>query len=355
MIESWQALVKETAARGGRLVIRGAGTKSRMGEFETCAELPVLETRGYDGIVSYEPEELVITVRCGTPLAEVEGQMRAAGQMLAFEAPFGRREGGGATIGGVVASGLSGPRRPWAGAVRDFILGVKLIDGKGDHLHFGGQVMKNVAGFDVSRLQCGAWGTLGLITEVSFKCLPLPKAETTLRFEMDADTFLARCGQWASQPLPLSGAAWVDGVARIRLSGTEAAVRSATEKLGGEAVDEEAWWAQLKDQRLPWFEEPGEALWRLSVRSTAPLYEGQPGLIDWAGAQRYVKVPTAQHAQVRAWARQHGGHATLLCDGAHGVPRFHPLDAPVLAIHQRLKKTFDPYNVFNVGRMAPDF
>jgi glycolate oxidase FAD binding subunit len=349
MIDAWQNQIKEASARGAKLTLRGAGTKEGMGEFESTAGVPVLDTRAYAGVVAYEPDELVITVRCGTPLAGVEATMRAANQMLAFEAPFAAQ---GATMGGVVASGLSGPRRPWAGAVRDFVLGVKLIDGKGDHHAFGGQVMKNVAGFDVSRLQCGAWGTLGLLTEMSFKCLPLPKAQTTLRFEIDATTFLKHCAGWASQPLPISGAAWVDGIARVRLSGAEAAVKSAQAKLGGESHDDDAWWVQLKDMHLPWFTQSGEALWRLSVKSTAPLRDNENVLIDWAGAQRFVRVPPAQHESLRKWASEQGGHATLLCQQAHGVPRFQPITPALAAIQTRLKTTFDPYNIFNVGRMG---
>jgi glycolate oxidase FAD binding subunit len=201
-------------------------------------------------------------------------------------------------------------------------------------------------------LQCGAWGTLGLLTEVSFKCLPLAKAQTTLHLEMDASTFLAQCGRWAAQPLPISGAAWLDGVARVRLSGAEAAVRSARVTLGGESFDDDPWWEALKDMQLAFFSQAGDALWRLSVRSTSPIRNHNAGLIDWAGAQRFVRVPTAQHEALRAWAREQGGHATLLCQQAHGVPRFHPLDGTLMGLHQRLKNTFDPYHVFNAGRMG---
>jgi glycolate oxidase FAD binding subunit len=351
MIEQWQAQIKEASARGQKLVLRGSGTKDGMGEFESAASGVPFATRDYAGIIAYEPNELVISVKCGTPLSDVEKTMREAGQMLSFEAPYAQA---GATMGGVVASGLSGPRRPYVGAVRDFVLGVKLIDGKGDHLAFGGQVMKNVAGFDVSRLQCGAWGTLGLITEMSFKCLPLPKAEITLVFEMAANEALEKMNAWAALPLPLSGACWVDGVLRVRLSGAQAAVKSAKEKLGGQARDDATFWADLRDQRLPFFARGDAPLWRFSVRSTAPLRDDNT-LLDWGGAQRYARVPVTQHEGLRAWCAQHGGHATLLCQGAHQVARFHPLPAPLLAIHQRLKAQFDPYNIFNIGRMHADF
>jgi glycolate oxidase FAD binding subunit len=346
MIEAWQARIKEAAARKTPLQLRGSGTKEGMGEI---VQGEVFDTRAYAGVVAYEPSELVITVRCGTPLAEVEKTMHEAGQMLAFEAPYAKF---GATIGGAFASGLSGPRRPYAGAVRDFVLGAEIIDGKGDYLRFGGQVMKNVAGFDVSRLQCGAWGTLGLVTQVSFKCLPLPKAQTTLRMEIPAAQFLSNCAKWASLPLPISAAAWSDGVARVRLSGAQAAVKSATEKLGGERADDDQWWADLRDQRLPFFTQPSaDALWRLSVKATAPL-EAQPAqLIDWSGAQRYVRAPAAQSQAVRACAEANGGHATLISKDVPGVQCFHPMQPALLAMHQRMKTTFDPYGIFNVGRL----
>jgi glycolate oxidase FAD binding subunit len=350
MIETWQARIKEAAARKAPLQLRGGGSKDGMGE---VVQGEVFDTRAYAGVVAYEPSELVITVCCGTPLAEVEKTMHDAGQMLAFEAPYAKH---GATIGGAFASGLSGPRRPYSGAVRDFVLGAEIIDGKGDYLRFGGQVMKNVAGFDVSRLQCGAWGTLGLVTQVSFKCLPLPKAQTTLRMDLTAAQFMSHCAKWASLPLPISGAAWMEGVARVRLSGAQAAVKSATEKLGGESVDDDHWWADLRDQRLPFFTQPtNDALWRLSVKATAPLDSHPPQIIDWSGAQRFVKSPAAQSQQIRALAEANGGHATLLSKNLSGVPRFHPMQPSVLAIHQRMKSTFDPYGIFNVGRLHADF
>jgi glycolate oxidase FAD binding subunit len=350
MIEAWQARIKEAAARKAPLQLRGGGTKEGIGE---VVQGEAFDTRAYAGIVAYEPSELVITARCGTPLADVEKTMHEAGQMLAFEAPHAKF---GATIGGAFASGMSGPRRPYAGAVRDFVLGAEIIDGKGDYLRFGGQVMKNVAGFDVSRLQCGAWGTLGLVTQVSFKCLPLPKAQTTLRLQIPAAQFLEHCAKWASLPLPISGAAWVDGVARVRLSGAEAAVKSATEKLGGERVDDDQWWADLRDQRLPFFTAAhDDPLWRLSVKSTSPLAipaaHNAEQLLDWSGAQRFVRAPAAQFQALRTWAETNGGHAQLLSASVAGVPRFQPMQPAVLAIHQRMKTNFDPYGIFNVGRL----
>ena len=350
MIDNWQARIKEAAARKAPLELRGGATKSSMGE---VVQGDVIDTRAYSGVVAYEPNELVITARCGTPLSDVENLMRDAGQMLAFEAPYARF---GATIGGVVAAGLSGPRRPYAGAVRDFVLGVKIIDGKGDALAFGGQVMKNVAGFDVSRLQCGAWGTLGLITEVSFKCLPLPKAQTTLQLELTAAQFLQKSAVWASQPLPISGAAWLDGVARVRLSGAAAAVKSAAEKLGGTQADESAWWADLRNQRLPFFSQANaDPLWRFSVKASSPLEidgaQSTPQLLDWSGAQRFVRASALHSDRLRTWAQAQGGHAQRLGQDSHPVSKFHPMQPAVLAIHRRMKTTFDPYGIFNIGRL----
>ena len=353
MIETWQAQIKEAAARKTPLQLSGGGTKDQLGEIVQGQRF---DTRAHAGIVAYEPNELVMTARCGTPLAEVEKTMAEAGQMLAFEAPYARD---GATIGGAFASGLSGPRRPYVGAVRDFVLGAEIIDGKGDYLRFGGQVMKNVAGFDVSRLQCGAWGTLGLVTQVSFKCLPLPKAQATLRMQLSADQFLERCATWASAPLPISGAAWVDGVARVRLSGAHAAVKSATEKLGGEQANDDAWWADLRDQRLPFFNATESVvLWRLSVKATSPFetpfaqHGGQ--LLDWSGAQRFVRTSQGQSKSVRAWAEKNGGHAQVIGNAERGVTRFHLIQPALLTIHQRMKTTFDPYGIFNVGRLIAE-
>jgi glycolate oxidase FAD binding subunit len=343
MIEAWQAQIKEAAARGT--------PQSCKDHFAQMLRGDVLDTRAHAGIVNYEPNELVITVRAGTPLADVEKSMHDAGQMLAFEAPY---FGGTPTIGGMVAAGLSGPRRPYVGAVRDFVLGVNIIDGKGDAVRFGGQVMKNVAGFDVSRLQTGAWGTLGLITEVSFKCLPVPKAETTLRFEMDAQAAIKNMNSWGGQALPLSAACWLDGLLWLRLSGAVAAVEAAKAKLGGSATESHAMWTALRDHALPFFTKQGDPLWRLSVKSTAALTEGEQ-LIDWGGAQRYLRAPLERAGALRAWAAEQGGHATLLQGASATVPCFHPLPPTVAAIHKRLKANFDPYNIFNIGRMSTEF
>jgi glycolate oxidase FAD binding subunit len=220
-MDRWLAELRErvTAAHNERrpLRLRGAGTKDFYAEEGNASAAGILDLSPYRGIVDYEPSELVITARCGTPLSDIESALAERGQFLAFEPPsFG---GADPTIGGVIAAGLSGPRRVYAGAARDFVLGTTLLDARGEVMHFGGQVMKNVAGFDVSRLLCGSLGILGIITEVSLKVLPRPRCEETLRFELPAAEAVAAFNRWSGQPLPISGAAWCDGIAWLRLSG----------------------------------------------------------------------------------------------------------------------------------------
>ncbi|HEX6832099.1 MAG TPA: glycolate oxidase subunit GlcE [Rudaea sp.] len=329
--------------------IRGAGTKDFYGE--RC-DGDVLDTRAHKGILSYEPSELVITARCGTPLSQIEHALAEKDQFLAFEPP---RFGGDPTIGGVVAAGLSGPRRATAGAVRDFVLGAGLLDADGHELRFGGQVMKNVAGFDISRLLCGSLGILGLITDVSIKVLPRPRAQATLRFPMDATKAVEQFNRWSAQPLPISATFWHDGIAHVRLSGAVSAVRAASASLGGEVLDETAagaLWDGVRDQTHPAFKIA--PLWRVSLPSTAALE--LPGLvaIEWAGALRWF-AGDLPAAQVRAAAAQAGGSAMLWrAERPRAAPMFHPLDAANLELHRRLKHQFDPGRVFNPGRLIED-
>jgi glycolate oxidase FAD binding subunit len=329
------------------LHFRGAGTKDFYGE---SLRGEIVETRRHSGIVDYEPSELVITSRCGTPLSEIDRALDEHGQFLAFEAP---RFGGDPTIGGVVAAGLAGPRRATSGSVRDFMLGANLMDASGTVLRFGGQVMKNVAGFDVSRLLCGSLGILGLITDVSLKVLPKPRAEKTLRFEMDAASALDKFNRWSAQPLPISATAWHEGHAYLRLSGAPSAVTSAHSSLGGETVDDVAasrWWNSLRDQTHDLF--ASAPLWRLSLPSTAAFDAPGIVLIEWAGAQRWL-ASDASAADIRAKAAHVGGTATLW-RGERVTTMFHPLAEANLMLHQHLKRQFDPNGIFNRGRLIAD-
>lgn len=340
------ARIRAAAQAGQPLRLRGGGTKDWYGG---ALAGDVLDTRAYTGVVSYEPTELVITARCGTPLAEIEALLATHNQMLAFEPP---RFGLDSTIGGVVASALSGPRRATAGAVRDFVLGAVLMDGRGEALRFGGQVMKNVAGYDVSRLLAGSLGTLGLILELSLKVLPRPVCEASLRFAMSEIDALTRLNQWAGQPLPLSASCWHDGVLTIRLSGAEAAVGAARRALGGdEVIDAAAFWTALRDQTHGFFD--GDTVWRLSVPSAASaIIVGGEQLIEWGGAQRWLKLGDGGDADaIRRTVAAAGGHATRYRSNDKRIPVFHPQAAAVAAIHHRLKAWFDPAGIFNPGRL----
>lgn len=349
ILELFRARILAASREGTPLLLRGGGSKDWYGQHVAG---DVFDTRAYAGVVDYEPTELVITARCGTPLAEIEALLAQQGQMLAFEPP---RFGAASTIGGVVASGLSGPRRAAAGAVRDFVLGAQLMDGRGELLSFGGQVMKNVAGYDVSRLLAGSLGTLGLITQVSLKVLPLPLREATIRFEMDEIAALDRMNEWAGQPLPISATCWHDGLLTVRLSGAQAALKAALLRLGGDALaNGEAFWNGLRDQQREFFTAPGE-LWRLSVPSgaSALVLRGEQ-LIEWGGAQRWLKVEQGVADDIRRVAAAAGGHATRYRAGAGlgaGSGAIHPLAPPVARIHQRLQAAFDPAGIFNRGRM----
>jgi glycolate oxidase FAD binding subunit len=339
--------IRAASAASTPLRLRGGGTKDWYGQ---ALDGEVLDTRANSGVISYEPTELVITARCGTPLAEIETLLAQHHQMLAFEPP---RFGPESTIGGVVASALSGPRRTSAGAVRDFVLGAVLMDGRGEVLRFGGQVMKNVAGYDVSRLLAGSLGTLGLILEVSLKVLPVPLREASLRFEMAEIDALARLNEWAGQPLPISASCWHRGVLTLRLSGADAAVEAAQRRLGGQPIadaDASNFWASLRDQTHAYFN--GGSLWRMSVPShaSAIILRGEQ-LIEWGGSQRWLKVDDADADSIRRTVAASGGHATLFRGGDKGVGVFHPLAPAIAKIHERLKQSFDPAGIFNPGRM----
>ena len=351
--------IRAAAAAGTPLRLRGGGSKDFYGEPATGEDLP---TAGLRGIRSYEPSELVVTVAAGTPLAELEATLAREGQCLPFEPPHFE---GGATVGGMVAAGLSGPARASAGSVRDFVLGLSLVNGRGELLTFGGQVMKNVAGYDVSRLMAGALGTLGLIVEVSLKVLPRAPAQATLRFALPQDQALARLHAWGGQPLPLNASRWLDGPAgpelHLRLRGAVAAVDAACKALGGERVDDavaQADWDACRDQRLAWFQQrAGRDLWRLSVPQTAPVLDlPEAPFVEWHGGQRWVHAEPADATKLRAAAAAAGGHATLFrTTRADAGRRFEAPKPPLDRIHRELKRQFDPSGIFNPGRLSPDF
>jgi glycolate oxidase FAD binding subunit len=353
--------VRAAAADARPLRLRGGGTKDFYGQ---ALLGDVLDTRAWSGIVSYEPSELVVTVRAGTLLSELQQVLGGKGQGLAFDPPH---FGAGATVGGMLAAGLSGPARASVGSVRDYVLGVQMLNGRAELLQFGGQVMKNVAGYDVSRLLSGSLGTLGLVTEVSLKVLPRPVAQATLRFSMDQASALAQWQRWAAKPLPLRASCWVRDAGQdhlyVRLAGARAAVDAAVRSMGGEPQDEgrvDADWVALREQTLPFFAlEGAQCLWRLSVPETAPVLalppEAEGELHEWGGALRWVKAPKSAMAAMRSLAGSVGGSAILFrhaaSDAARAEQVFHPLEGPLLRIHRALKQQFDPHGIFNPSRL----
>lgn len=363
--------VRASASDRRPLRLRGGGTKDFHGAAVLQGE--VLDLRPLAGVISYEHSELVVTARAGTPLAELEALLASQGQCLPFEPPHFAP---GATVGGMVASGLSGPARANTGSVRDYVLGLETVNGRAELLRFGGQVMKNVAGYDVSRLMVGAWGTLGVITEVSLKVLPVTPADATLRFACTQAEALERLHAWGGQPLPLNASRWQAdapgcagsdgaGTLHLRLRGATAAVQAACRTLGGERVpDAEAVqaWADCRDQALPWFaaRTPGQALWRLSVPATAPVLAlptgVAPPLIEWHGALRWVQAAPDHGEALRAAARGVGGDATLFIAASAnpvGAQSTSGLQSPALAqIHARLRHAFDPAGIFNPDRLG---
>jgi glycolate oxidase FAD binding subunit len=368
----WQPFVdqiREAARRGACLRIRGGGSKDHLGDISR-GEL--LDARAWRGTEVYEPSELVIRARGGTPLREVEAALAERGQHLAFEPPryaFAASQTDEPTIGGVVASGGGGPARVSRGAVRDHVLGCTVLTGRGQALAFGGAVMKNVAGFDLSRLMAGSMGTLGVILDVTLKVMPQPVVSATMRFELGEAEALAQVNQWAAQPLPLDASAWWDGMLVLRLRGARAAVTSAVERLyrerGGELLAPPvgvAFWRGVRDQADEFFArarqavaqgaQHGVSLWRISVPpTTAPL--GLPGehLSEWFGALRWVCTP-APAAAVHALAAKAGGHAQVFFGAQQGaLVAASALSAVQHRLHQRVQQSFDPHGVFDTGRL----
>jgi glycolate oxidase FAD binding subunit len=336
--------VRKASAERKPLRIRGSGSKDFYGY---RLEGDVLDLSGYRGVIDYEPSELVLTARAGTPLSEIERALSGGGQMLGCEPPY---FGLDATLGGCVAAGFSGPRRASSGSVRDFVLGVRVLNAQGEDLRFGGQVMKNVAGFDLSRLMAGSFGTLAVILEVSLKVLPKPEEEQTVRLEMKQAQAIDTMNRWAGQPLPISATCYSDGALHARLAGSNRTIAAARERLGGEAVGNANFWSDVREHRLPALQ---GRLWRVSVRPTTPPLE-LPGqhTVEWNGSLRWVATDAADDDVHRA-ARNAGGYATLF-RGASGSPIMR-LDAGVFALNRRIKQALDPVGIFGPHRLHAEF
>lgn len=353
-VEHFAHAINAAAKNKKPLYIRGGNSKHFYGDLLTEYAHDTLDVTTFSGVVNYEPSELVVTARAGTRLADLETMLTEHQQMLAFEPPHFDEN---ATLGGCIASGLSGPRRAYTGAARDFVLGVRMIDGRGDDLHFGGQVMKNVAGYDISRLMTGAMGTLGVLLEVSLKVLPLPPTEITLCLLMKEPEAIDRMHQWASKPLPISATCFYDDSLFVRLSGTESAVHAARARLGGEEINQgKAFWQSIREHTHPFFHS-GTRLWRLSIKSSTPplLLPGQQ-LIEWGGALRWLATDENLNEKIiRSQAEIASGHATLFYGDKSSLQAFHPLTTHMMTLHKRLKQKFDPAGIFNPGRMYPEY
>lgn len=348
VVEQFGELIVHATERRRPIRIRGSGAKDFYGG---PLRGEVLEVGAYRGVVDYAPEELVMTACAGTPLSEIENILAERGQMLPFEPPhFGPR----ATLGGCIASGLSGPRRANAGAVRDFLLGVEILNGRGERLRFGGQVMKNVAGYDVARLMAGSLGTLGLILQASLKVLPRPAAEATLQFELDEAQALSKMRAWAAAPLPISATCYHDQVLTLRLSGAQSAVQAARKNVGGQMlIAGEEFWRSIREQTSHFFHDH-QPLWRISLPASAAFDFAGKQLMEWNGALRWLYTEL-DAASLRAKVEGVGGHATLFRSAEKTAPAFHPLPLALLALHKRMKQAFDPQGIFNPGRMHPEF
>ena len=364
--------IRTAVAERTPLRFRGGGSKDFYG---AALHGEVLDTRPLQGVMSYEPSELVVTVGAGTPVVELEALLADQGQSLPFEPPhFSWSAPDASTVGGMVAAGLAGPARASVGGVRDYVLGVQMVNGQGEHLTFGGQVMKNVAGYDVSRLMVGAMGTLGLMTHISLKVLPRAPAEATLSFELPQTQALEQLHRWGGEPLPLNASSWVpdatgnaaQGTLCVRLRGAVAAVEAASQRMlrdaPGQRLDmppAQAHWAQCRHQQHPFFQRPDDgnlALWRVSVpQTTAAMALPWAQLVEWHGALRWAWAPEAAAAQLQKLAQEAGGNATIFIAAHAGStgPRgnFHSQSDAVNAVTERLKLAFDPHGIFNPGRL----
>ncbi len=354
-----QEVVQEAYKTRQPLKIVGAGTKSFLGR-ETQGD--ALDVSDNSGILQYQPVELVLTARAGTPINEIQNALAENGQMLSFEPPVFATDAtaGKATLGGTLATNLSGAARPWAGSMRDLVLGVELINGRGELLNFGGQVMKNVAGYDVSRTQAGAMGTLGVMTQISLKVLPIPEQTLHLKLAVDQAQAIILMNQLAGSAKPITGACWVGEHLHLRLSGAASSVESSAQQWQtqhGFSLQESAandsegdFWQQLNQYQHP-FMQQDEKLWRFSVKSTAaPIAHNGDTLIDWLGSQRWVSGEQ-DFNQLQLAAEQAGGSVSMWRGGDRTDEVNHSQSSSMQALQQRLKRSFDPHNILNPGRL----
>lgn len=350
--------VKACIDNNQKIIIEGGGTKKALGRDTYNTGAQVITTKEHTGIINYEPVELVMTVRAGTTLKEIDAALAENNQVLACDPP---RFDGNATFGGSLAAHLSGPSRPWLGSIRDHVLGVNLINGNGEHLRFGGKVMKNVAGYDVSRLQAGAMGTLGLMTEMSFKVLPKLAVTSTLRAEATQAEAIRIMNEFSGQPKPLMGACWLNNHLYLRLSGAKSAVegtltqwhKKLTNPKELSPADALSFWSNLREQRDSFFSErdADESLWRFSLSSAAPVHlEGERWLLDWAGSQRFLKGEFPQ-TELSAWAREYGGEVVLYQGGDRTQEIITEPNSVMKTLQKNIKHSFDPQNIFNAGRL----
>ncbi len=354
--------IKTCVDKKQAIIIEGNGTKRSLGRDvvgdKADSNSHVVSCGGHTGIVNYEPVELVMTVRAGTTLKEIDDVLGENNQVLACDPA---RFDGKATFGGSLAANISGPGRPWSGSIRDHVLGVNLINGQGEHLRFGGKVMKNVAGYDVSRLQAGAMGTLGLMTEISFKVLPKPAATATLCAQATQADAIRIMNEFSGQPKPITGACWLDGSLYLRLSGAKSAVEGTVSQWQSQLSnpkelseqDAQTFWNHLRDLHAEFFssQDPSDPLWRFSINSAAPAYlDDQSWLLDWAGSERWLKGNFDQQ-ELSAWAAEQGGEVVLYRGGDRSKEIIAEPNAVMKAIRKNIKQSLDPHNIFNVGRL----
>ncbi len=344
-IDSIKERVLNAVEESKPLKIVGGNSKAFLGRATTGT---LVDVSAYSGVINYEPTELYITARAGTLLSDINNALSENGQMLAFDPPNVTDK---TTIGGVVATGLSGSRRPYSGSVRDYVLGIRCINGLGKDLSFGGQVMKNVAGYDLSRLMTGAFGTLGIILEVSLKVVPIPEIEITCSRSMTKENALGQMQGLSAQAIPISASCYDGGVLHVRLSGNENSVKATSKKIDLDKEEQYLnFWNELRDYKAPIFDTDIN-IWRISVPTTAnPDIGDDPYLVDWGGGLYWLNSERPAK-EIFDLAREAGGSAMLFRGTVLDQELFQPLSKGLLSLHKGLKKAFDPHGILNPGKM----